>query len=141
MCDVVGTSTRRRGDARRGADCWLGNTTSPRSGRPPASPCHRIAASFRLQYGVFDDLVVLDVTANAFLHHMVRNIAAALMQVGAGDHEPRWMGGVLVARDRALVGPTAPPTGLYLVDVQYGAEFAFPRGGTPMILKAAGDVW
>jgi tRNA pseudouridine38-40 synthase len=89
----------------------------------------------------FDDLVVLDVTANAFLHHMIRNIAAALMQVGAGDREPRWMGAVLIARDRALIGPTAPSTGLYLVDVQYGAEFAFPRGGTPMILKAAGDVW
>ena len=89
----------------------------------------------------FDDLVVIDITANAFLHHMVRNIAAALMQVGAGDQEPRWIGTALLARDRQIVGPTAAPSGLYLVDVQYGAEFAFPRGRAPMILKAAGDVW
>ncbi len=88
-----------------------------------------------------DDLVVIDVTANAFLHHMVRNIAAALMQVGAGDHEPMWIGTALLARDRQIVGPTAPPSGLYLIDVQYGAEFPFPSGRAPMILKAAGDVW
>lgn len=89
----------------------------------------------------FDDLVVVDVTANAFLHHMVRNIAGALMQVGTGEREPKWIGDALLARDRRIVGPTAPPAGLYLVDVQYGVEFAFPPGRAPMILKAAGDVW
>jgi tRNA pseudouridine38-40 synthase len=89
----------------------------------------------------FDDIVVVDIMANAFLHHMVRNVAAALMQVGVGDREPHWIGAALLARDRQLIGPTAPPTGLYLVDVQYGAEFVFPRGRAPMVLKAAGDVW
>ena len=89
----------------------------------------------------FDDLIVVDVTANAFLQHMVRNIAGALMQVGRGEREPAWIGEVLLARDRRLVGATAAPSGLYLVDVQYGAEVNFPAWRPPMILRAAGDVW
>jgi tRNA pseudouridine38-40 synthase len=89
----------------------------------------------------FDDLVVVDVTANAFLQHMVRNIVGGLLQVGRGERGVAWIGEALMARDRALVGPTAPPTGLYLVDVQYGAEYEFPRSRPPAILRAAGDVW
>jgi tRNA pseudouridine38-40 synthase len=89
----------------------------------------------------FADFVVLDVTANAFLQHMVRNIAGALLQVGRGEKAAGWVGDVLTARNRDLVGATAPPTGLYLVDVQYGPEFEIPRAQPPLILRAAGDVW
>lgn len=89
----------------------------------------------------FDDLVVIDVTANAFLQHMVRNIVGGLLQVGRGERSVAWIGDVLLARNRELLGATAPPTGLYLVDVQYGAEFEFPRARPPAILRAAGDVW
>ena len=74
------------------------------------------------------DLVVIDVTANAFLHHMVRNIAGVLMDVGAGVAEPDWAGEVLAARDRREASVTAPPNGLYLVDVDYPGAYGIPRG-------------
>lgn len=63
-----------------------------------------------------------DVTANAFLQHMVRNIAGSLMEIGCGKREPGWMAGVLKARDRTKGGITAPANGLYLVGVNYPAE-------------------
>lgn len=72
------------------------------------------------------DLVVLEVRANAFLHHMVRNIVGVLMQVGAGFKKPEWVGEVLAARDRKAGGVTAKPFGLYLVAVDYPADFALP---------------
>ncbi|WP_372965156.1 tRNA pseudouridine(38-40) synthase TruA [Marinobacter sp.] len=71
--------------------------------------------------------VVIDVQANAFLHHMVRNIAGALMAVGSGIHPVEWVGEVLAARDRKLAGVTAPPYGLYLVDVGYPERFGVPQ--------------
>ncbi|WP_455203170.1 tRNA pseudouridine(38-40) synthase TruA [Kaarinaea lacus] len=74
-----------------------------------------------------DDLVFIDVEANAFLHHMVRNIAGVLMAIGAGEKSPDWSQQVLESRDRAIGGVTAPPFGLYLVDVEYGPEFDLPR--------------
>lgn len=73
------------------------------------------------------DYVVIDVQANAFLHHMVRNIAGALMAVGSGEQSVSWVGEVLAARDRKLAGVTAPPYGLYLVDVGYPEHFGIPE--------------
>lgn len=72
------------------------------------------------------DLIVIDVCANAFLHHMVRNIAGVLMTIGAGEAEPVWAKEVLEARDRRAGGVTAPPFGLYFVDVRYPAAFELP---------------
>lgn len=72
------------------------------------------------------DFVVIDVQANAFLHHMVRNIAGALMAVGSGKQRPEWIHEILVARDRTAAGVTAPPHGLYLVDVGYPNELGIP---------------
>lgn len=68
------------------------------------------------------DFIYLDVHANAFLHHMVRNIAGVLMAVGEGERPVEWVSEVLDARDRTLGGVTAPPHGLYLVHVEYDAE-------------------
>ena len=72
------------------------------------------------------DFVVIDVQANAFLHHMVRNIAGALMSVGSGKQRPEWIREILIARDRKAAGVTAPPHGLYLVDVGYPEELGIP---------------
>lgn len=72
------------------------------------------------------DFVVIDVQANAFLHHMVRNFAGALMAVGQGKYPPQWLGEVLAAGDRRLAGVTAPAGGLYLVDVGYPEAFGIP---------------
>lgn len=70
-----------------------------------------------------DDLVFIDITANAFLHHMVRNVSGVLMAVGTGKKPVSWVEEVLLAKDRKLGAETAPPYGLYLVGVSYPAEF------------------
>lgn len=72
------------------------------------------------------DLIVLEIRANAFLHHMVRNIVGVLMQVGAGFKNPEWVGDVLAARDRTAGSATAKPFGLYLVAVDYPQDFGLP---------------
>jgi tRNA pseudouridine38-40 synthase len=74
-----------------------------------------------------DDLVIIDIQANAFLHHMVRNIAGVLMAIGAGEQPVSWSRQVLQGRERALGGVTAPPYGLYLMEVDYGPQFDLPK--------------
>ncbi len=76
-----------------------------------------------LQVHRHGELVVIDITANAFLHHMVRNIAGVLMAVGSHKKNTGWVHEVLLARDRRLGAETAPPYGLYLVDVVYPERF------------------
>jgi len=73
------------------------------------------------------DLIVIDVKANAFLHHMIRNIAGVLMKIGCGEAEVSWSQEVLDARDRRDGGVTAPPWGLYFVDVGYPQEYGLPE--------------
>lgn len=67
-----------------------------------------------------------DVTANAFLQHMVRNIAGSLIEIGRGERSVEWLSEVLALRDRTQAGITAPPNGLYLCGVEYPAHFAIP---------------
>jgi tRNA pseudouridine38-40 synthase len=74
-------------------------------------------------------LIVIDVQANAFLHHMIRNIAGVLMSIGAKEAEPIWAKEVLEARDRRKGGVTAPPHGLYFVDVKYPDKYLLPASG------------
>jgi tRNA pseudouridine38-40 synthase len=73
-----------------------------------------------------DEIVVMRVHANAFLQHMVRNIAGVLIAIGSGEREPDWARQVLEARDRTQGGVTAPPDGLYLTAVEYPASFGIP---------------
>jgi tRNA pseudouridine38-40 synthase len=72
------------------------------------------------------EYVVIEARANAFLHHMVRNIVGVLMRVGRGEAEVGWAGEVLEGRDRRLAGVTAPAGGLYLVEVRYPPEAGLP---------------
>lgn len=74
----------------------------------------------------FGDWVVVDVQANAFLLHMVRNIVGALLAVGAGRQPPGWIADVFALKDRRKAAMTAPPNGLYLVDVAYPEVFGMP---------------
>jgi tRNA pseudouridine38-40 synthase len=67
-----------------------------------------------------DHLAVL-LSADSFLHHMVRNIVGSLVEVGRGAQLPEWLAGLLAGRDRTRSGPTAPAQGLVLVRVLYGA--------------------
>jgi tRNA pseudouridine38-40 synthase len=73
------------------------------------------------------EFVVLSLHANAFLHHMVRNIAGVLMAIGRGDRGVEWAQEVLHLRDRTLGGVTAPPDGLYFEQVEYPEEFGIPQ--------------
>jgi tRNA pseudouridine38-40 synthase len=72
------------------------------------------------------DRVILEVTANAFLQHMVRNITGTLVAIGSGEEEIDWIKAVLEQRDRTRGGVAAPPHGLTLVRVDYPDEFAIP---------------
>jgi tRNA pseudouridine38-40 synthase len=72
------------------------------------------------------DWVSLEITANAFLHHMVRNIAGLLMSIGHGESPPERVAAVLATRDRRQNAATAPPEGLYLAEVRYPVEFGLP---------------
>lgn len=86
------------------------------------------------------DLIMIDIAANAFLHHMVRNIAGVLMAVGSGRRPLAWVQDVLLAKDRKLGAETAPPYGLYLVGVTYPDQFGVAQNvtGLPFLLDDLG---
>jgi len=73
------------------------------------------------------DEVIMDIAANAFLHHMVRNIAGVLMAIGAGQQPVTWTQFLLAAKDRKQAARTAPPEGLYLGGVCYPDHFGLPK--------------
>lgn len=75
----------------------------------------------------FGQFLVLDIRADAFLHHMVRNIVGVLMRIGAGERPVSWMLDVLAAKDRKQADVTAPPYGLYMIKADYPEEFAVPK--------------
>jgi tRNA pseudouridine38-40 synthase len=74
--------------------------------------------------------------ANAFLHHMVRNLMGALLYVGQGKHGPEWVAGLLRQGDRKLAAPTFSPDGLYLVRADYPAHFALPELSADDVLSS-----
>jgi len=67
------------------------------------------------------------IRANAFLHHMVRNIVGSLVHVGAGRQSAGWIAEVLASRDRNKAAPTFPPEGLYLERIEYDAKWQLPK--------------
>jgi len=72
------------------------------------------------------DYLYIDITANAFLHNMVRIISGVLMAVGQGERETAWVAEVLAAKDRTVAGITAPGRGLYFVSPFYPQEYRLP---------------
>lgn len=75
----------------------------------------------------YGNYIVVDIKANAFVHHMVRNIVGSLMEVGCGNQPEAWIAQLLAAKDRTLAGATAKAEGLYLVCVDYPEQFALPH--------------
>ena len=69
----------------------------------------------------------IEFEANAFLHHMIRNIMGCLVQIGQGKQPPEWMAEVLAARDRRAAAPTFSPDGLYFLGPQYDAHWGIPN--------------
>jgi tRNA pseudouridine38-40 synthase len=80
-----------------------------------------------LQIDAHGERVEFVLRANAFLHHMVRNIVGTLVYVGKGKHPPEWVRQVLDSRNRAMAAPTFGPEGLYLEKIQYDARWGLPE--------------
>ena len=82
------------------------------------------------------DRIVIEATANAFLHHMMRSIAGLLIAIGRAEAPPGWAREVLEGRDRSKNAATAPAGGLYLLAVRYPAAFALPAVSPPGVFAA-----
>ena len=72
------------------------------------------------------DEISIEVQANAFLHHMVRNIVGSLLPIGRGEQREAWLAELLAGRDRAKAGPTAPAAGLTFLGPRYPAQWNLP---------------
>ncbi|MCW8929145.1 MAG: tRNA pseudouridine(38-40) synthase TruA [Gammaproteobacteria bacterium] len=81
----------------------------------------------RLDISQHGEFYYIDIEANAFLHHMVRNIAGVLMAIGCGEQEPIWAKQVLDEKDRSKAGKTAASGGLYLTHITYDPQFNLPQ--------------
>lgn len=81
----------------------------------------------RLSVQQSGDMLAFDLTANAFLHHMVRNIVGCLVYVGKGKHPPHWLRQVLEGRERNIAAPTFSPDGLYLRRISYDEKWGLPQ--------------
>lgn len=86
----------------------------------PRRTVHELTVSRRA------DLIRIEVEANAFLQHMVRNIVGVLCEIGVGERPVEWVSEVLAARDRRCGGVTAPACGLYFLSARYPASLGFP---------------
>lgn len=80
------------------------------------------------------DFVVMEIQANAFLHHMVRNIVGTLVKIGSNTKDPTWMLDVLQAKSRKAAAETAAPDGLYLTKVFYPEPYIFPVSETHFLI-------
>lgn len=84
--------------------------------------------------------MVLDIKANAFVHHMVRNITGSLLEVGMGRQPVTWLAELLAGKDRTKAAATAKAGGLYLVEVDYPESYALPQSAPgPLFLPAQLD--
>ncbi|WP_119969623.1 MULTISPECIES: tRNA pseudouridine(38-40) synthase TruA [Shewanella] len=71
--------------------------------------------------------IIVDIKANAFLHHMVRNIVGTLIEIGQSNQKVEWVNELLALKDRKFAAPTSKPNGLYLVDVTYPEHYELPK--------------
>ncbi len=108
------------------AQCLLGShdfSAFRAAGCQARSPCRTIT---RVEAARSGDWIWVDVDADAFLQHMVRNIVGMLMAIGRGEQAVTWSDAVLRGRDRTRGGVTAPPEGLYLSGVRYPERYQLP---------------
>lgn len=113
----------------RAAQALLGERdfSAFRSAACQANNARRFVESITVaREGVF---IYIDIRANAFLHHMVRNIVGSLLVVARGERAEDWLAELLAAGDRTQAGPTALAAGLYLVAVEYPQQYGLPSSG------------
>jgi len=102
---------------------------------PQSGPTVRNVRSIEIE--PFDELVRLRITADGFLHRMVRTIVGTLVECGTGRREPQSFSTILSERDRSAAGHTAPPYGLYLAGVKYPDGFASYKEPPPFMSISA----
>jgi len=83
-----------------------------------------------------DDFIFIDIAANAFLHHMVRNIVGSLLMIGQNEKPEDWIAELIDLEDRTQAGPTAPAGGLYMVKVTYPEKYRIPAEVFLPVFKA-----
>jgi len=124
---------------RKAVDCLVGehDFSSFRSAECQAKTPVRVmqSAGIRASGAYF----LFDFTANAFLHHMVRNIVGCLVYVGKGSQPPQWISELIAAQDRRLAAPTFSADGLYLFGVRYDARWSLP--GFPPMMPFDLETW
>ncbi len=123
----------------QGANFLLGEhdfTSFRGSGCQSKSPIRRVE---RIEIKRYGQLISIEVVANAFLLHMVRNIVGVLMSIGSSEQKPGWAREVLQLRDRRCAGITAQAQGLSLVQVNYPEHFMLPVGETPWVVLQSID--
>lgn len=86
-------------------------------------PVRHVSHARLFQHGNF---LVLDIQADGFLHHMVRNIVGTLLEIGRGEHSVEWIDHLFEVKERAQAGITAPPDGLYFIQAYYPEQFKLP---------------
>ena len=89
----------------------------------------------RLDLTRYGNHIVFEIEANAFLHHMVRNIVGSLVYVGKGKHRPQWVAELLNGRDRTRAAPTFDAAGLYLARIHYEPRWGVPERSRAMLLE------
>lgn len=120
----------------RAAGCLLGEHDFS-SFRAAACQAHGAVRELRrLDIASAGERIRIECEANAFLHHMVRNIVGSLVRIGRGEADAEWLEALLERRDRRLAGITAPACGLTLTRVDYAAPFDFIDSAP---LNSAGD--
>ena len=114
---------------REAASCLIGehDFTSFRAAECQARSPVRLMHSVEVERR--GDVVIFDFHANAFLHHMIRNLVGSLVYVGMGRKPVGWMSELLAARNRTIAAPTFAPDGLYLCGVEYPPRWPLPGGG------------
>lgn len=112
---------------RAAAECFVGTHDFSALRASECQAHSPVRTIYHLELLEFGKLIIIDVRANAFLHHMVRNLAGVLMMIGAGERPVAWAKTVLDSCDRKAGGVTAAPHGLYLVQVEYPEQFKLPE--------------
>lgn len=112
---------------RAAAQCLLGEHDFSAFRAAECQAKSPVKQMYRIDIQRDGDMLVFDVSASAFLHHMVRNLVGCLVYVGKGKYPPCWLEEVLLSRERRLAAPTFAPDGLYLRRIHYDAKWGLPQ--------------
>jgi tRNA pseudouridine38-40 synthase len=117
----------KHGDMHEAAQVLLGTHDFSAFRSAGCSSQHAIREITAISVTRQKDIVTVDITANAFLYHMVRNIVGGLLKVGRADKPQEWLASVLEGRDRKHAGVTAESQGLYFMSVRYDRKYNMPE--------------